>query len=392
MALPNSVLFALDLDPITSRLSFVNELFDEAVTQSRGATALEGPSVEVIESLSDALVWQDGFEFGPSETRGNSGNTLNDPGLNASNIDFFEPEVSSARPGSDTTGGGSGGGGSGGGGKPDKGGDGGGDTGTDPVLLTTYVSGGDKSNYNVQINFGSGEWTVSLQDAFIKSAEFISSIIIGDVSDERVPFAGRVDDISIDADLVYIDGEGNILGQAAALTYRTDTFIPASGFMEFEAVDATPFDNNGYFDNIVLHEMLHVLGMNFTTWDRMGLVAEDGAGNLRFIGDNATYEYEHGIFKDLNPEDTNRSFGVLLEMEGSAGTAYSHWDEDVFDAELMTGWLNVERDAAGNLAPESIDPTVNAVSLMTIAALQDMGYETIYTPTVWPTEDALLLA
>ena len=48
--------------------------------------------------------------------------------------------------------------------------------------------------------------------------------------------------------------------------------------------------------------------------------------------------------------------------KGGSGTAGVHWDDATFGTEVMTGQLNYAND----------------VSDMTIAALEDMGYETVY--------------
>ena len=51
---------------------------------------------------------------------------------------------------------------------------------------------------------------------------------------------------------------------------------------------------------------------------------------------------------------------VPVEDTGGGGTRLVHWRETVFDNELMTGF---------------IDPVSNPLSLVTIASLEDMGYE-----------------
>ncbi len=52
-----------------------------------------------------------------------------------------------------------------------------------------------------------------------------------------------------------------------------------------------------------------------------------------------------------------------LEDDGGAGTEHSHWEEDDFDNELMTGWVN-----AGE----------TPLSKVTVGALEDAGYEVDY--------------
>jgi hypothetical protein len=167
-------------------------------------------------------------------------------------------------------------------------------------------------------------------------------------------FRGKViDDIRIDAKLTDIDGQGGILGQAGPTAYRTANFLPATAIMEFDIADAEFFDDLKLFDDIVLHEMLHSIGFG-TMWDLMGLtdglIADD---SLVFIGDNAMAAYAD----DFGGGDG----GVPIETDGGGGTAGGHWDDETFGNELMTGYLD----------------SSNILSTMTVAALEDMGYDTL---------------
>ncbi len=56
--------------------------------------------------------------------------------------------------------------------------------------------------------------------------------------------------------------------------------------------------------------------------------------------------------------NANETF-IPLENDGGPGTAFSHWEESIFQSELMTGF------ASGGLE----------MSRMTIAALKDLGYQ-----------------
>ncbi|MCX2722081.1 leishmanolysin-related zinc metalloendopeptidase [Roseibium salinum] len=270
----------------------------------------------------------------------------------------------------DGTGGSNGGGNGGGkgGGKNDGGTDGGTDGSTDGgtggTLLNSYTSGSaDGSGFNIEISFG-GTWTVALQQSFLDAADLLSTIILGDITD--VYYNGAViDDIRIDATLTDIDGTGGILGQAGPTTYRTADFLPAAGIMEFDIADAEDFDAMAMFNDIVFHEMVHVLGFG-TMWDYMGLVTSNAYGTMEFNGANAdlAFAFEFGA-------DT-----VSVETDGGAGTAGGHWNEgplpgladtDGFDFgnEIMTGFINTSG---------------NYLSNTTIAALEDMGYDTVFDP------------
>ena len=57
--------------------------------------------------------------------------------------------------------------------------------------------------------------------------------------------------------------------------------------------------------------------------------------------------------------------GVAVEQDGGAGTRDSHWDDQTFGNEIMTGYININD---------------NYMSDMTIASLEDLGYDTIYQP------------
>ena len=220
--------------------------------------------------------------------------------------------------------------------------DGGSETGT----ISEYISG-DPGAYNVEIDF-KGSWTVDLQQAFIDSADYLSDIIVGDIAD--VFYRGKIiDDIRIDAKLSDIDGSGGILGQAGPTAIRTDGYLPATAVMEFDIADADTFYDMGLWGDIVLHEMLHSIGFG-TIWDYKGLISGAGTDNPLFTGELAAGEIG--------------AAGVPVEQDGGAGTRDSHWDEETFDNEIMTGYINDS----------------NYVSDMTVASLEDLGYDTIYVP------------
>lgn len=231
------------------------------------------------------------------------------------------------------------------------------------ALLDFYISGlgglGVESGFNIEIVF-EGSWTEDLQEAFIVASEYLSSIITGDV---RGGGAFGVDDIRITARLEDIDGPGGVLGQAGPTGARFFSKLPTTGIMEFDTADAEDFDAAGLFDDIVLHEMIHCLGFG-TVWDLLDLTAGRVLfGNLVYTGGNAILAY-NTVFSDLAADDPKSSRGVPLETQGGAGTAGSHWDDALFGTELMTGF---------------IDDT-NTVSAMTVAALEDLGYDTIWDP------------
>lgn len=244
------------------------------------------------------------------------------------------------------------------------------------MLLGNYTSGGSSNtSYNVTIVFQGSNWSEDLQQAFIDASEYISTIITGDVADFSGMLDGsmrNIDDIEINATLDAIDGPGGTLGQAGPTYYRTAELLPITGEMTFDVADAqTYYDNdvsNGthVWNDIVLHEMLHVLGFG-TMWSIHGLVSNIGTTSnpdYRFTGQHAQQAYQD-YHPDVVANDPNAQSGVPIESDtGLAGTDGGHWDETLFQDELMTGFVN------GN----------NSLSMLSIASLEDLGYETIYTP------------
>ncbi len=248
-------------------------------------------------------------------------------------------------------------GGNGGGNGGGKGGGGGGD---DPNVLSQYVSG-DDGGYNIEINF-KGSWTADLQTAFITSSELISDLIVGDIAD--VFFRGKViDDIRIDAKLTDIDGTGGILGQAGPTAIRTDGYLPATAIMEFDVADAAIFNTmpsgseGTLWEDIVTHEMMHTVGFG-TVWTYLDLLSGGGTATPTFTGENATGVYEAA-------SGVTDSGGVPVEQDGGPGTRDSHWDEETFGNEIMTGYIN---------------NSDNYLSDMTVASLEDLGYDTVWSP------------
>ena len=104
--------------------------------------------------------------------------------------------------------------------------------------------------------------------------------------------------------------------------------LEQGGEIVFDAADVAELITSGRFDSVILHEMLHVIGITAFAFELKRLVAGLTTDESRFTG---------------------------------AGTRDSHWREVTFDSELMTGFI------------ESA-PRVNEFSIITIQALADIGY------------------
>ncbi|MEO5824523.1 MAG: leishmanolysin-related zinc metalloendopeptidase [Gemmatimonadales bacterium] len=222
-------------------------------------------------------------------------------------------------------------------------------------------------NGMVTVRFVGGTPSPVVAAAFLQAAARLNGVIQGMSGSFPVPInlgAGQCDvsqpainetvgGLLILASVRAIDGPGSILGQAGPCLVRTGTQgIPALGVMAFDEVDMDLMASRGLLNGVVLHEMVHVLGIG-TLWgpDRQGLVVDPQASDPLFRGQRASGAY--GVFGALTA-----SLGVPVENTGGTGTRGGHWRESVFQDELMTGW------AGGAMQ----------MSAVTVGALGDMGY------------------
>jgi hypothetical protein len=163
------------------------------------------------------------------------------------------------------------------------------------------------------------------------------------------PLQEVVDDILILVEFVNIDGTGKTLGEAGPCYVRSYNSLPMVGHLNLDVADLQQMETLGMLDDLVLHEIGHVLGFG-TVWSDRNLLAGAGTTDPGFNGGEAL-----GVYRGLGGLDPY----VPVENTGGAGTRDAHWRESVFGSELMTGWLSQ--------AP-------NPLSGLTIASLLDMGY------------------
>lgn len=154
-------------------------------------------------------------------------------------------------------------------------------------MISDYESGGSAiSSYNVRVVFEGANWSSDLQEAFVIAADYISSLIIADISDVYSDFgdgqgARWIDDLEITAKLDSIDGVNGVLGQAGPTVLHNGTSLPVLGEMTFDIADAQDlYDEDAVngttrWNDVVLHEMLHTLGVG-SLWAHMGLVQNIG--------------------------------------------------------------------------------------------------------------------
>jgi len=209
--------------------------------------------------------------------------------------------------------------------------------------------------YTIEIHFLGG-LTPGQKAAFKHAANRWTHAITGDLPDVIVD-GKKINNLRITAQGAPIDGVGTILGQAGPGFLRPSNagaaaFLPATGEMQFDSADLADMEANRTLDDVITHEMGHVIGIG-TVWTNKNLLADANTSNPTFRGANAMREY--GTLRG-----SATPLPVPVENKGGEGTANSHWRDAVFGAELMTGFVNVGG---------------NPMSRVTIASLQDLGYQ-----------------
>jgi hypothetical protein len=163
-------------------------------------------------------------------------------------------------------------------------------------------------------------------------------------------FTGTVDDVLIDVILAPIDGPGKILGSAGPC-FANDNNLTLHGTMRFDVADLATLETRGTFDEVITHEMGHVLGVG-TLWNfRRALRTGTNTLNVAFVGEKAITGY-NSVGGAKIPVPVENMFGP--------GTQNSHWREATFDNELMTGFIRI-----GQYTP---------LSRVTAGSMRDLGY------------------
>ena len=111
-------------------------------------------------------------------------------------------------------------------------------------------------------------------------------------------FSGVIDDILINVLLQPIDGPGNVLGAAGACFIRTAGGLPVFGLMFFDTADLEFLETNSLLDEVIVHEMGHVLGfsggffnLNIPGEFQRSLLASPNTADPRFLGQHAIAMY-----------------------------------------------------------------------------------------------------
>ena len=158
----------------------------------------------------------------------------------------------------------------------------------------------------------------------------------------------QVDDLLVLVRVEAIDGVGNTLGMAGPCVVDSHGFVRL-GLMYIDKSDFASLYADGLIESVVVHELGHILGIG-SLWDIFDLLPTSLVSPIRYQG-------PEGNAGNL---DIGGTGNATIEDTGGSGTALGHWKEDVYDDEIMTGYLS------GNKPP---------ISKLTIRSLRDLGFE-----------------
>ena len=223
----------------------------------------------------------------------------------------------------------------------------------DPDTYQTNRKDARGEGYHIDLDFTSSgaNFAPETKAYVIRAAEKLSSYITG-----NLPLASAngetFDDIGIEVTARPEDGEGGVFARAGPLFARPDTFLPGKGTLIFDEADLREAERSGDdYGSLVLHELMHAVGWG-TIFDNEGRVADSGTSTPSFVGRDALEKFEYE-FPDL--------FSRNDAYDGIPLDGVAHLPEADFDKEIMTPF--VDRDSY--------------VSDMSIAMLEDLGYDTI---------------
>ncbi|MEM0982580.1 MAG: hypothetical protein AAGI17_01375, partial [Planctomycetota bacterium] len=165
------------------------------------------------------------------------------------------------------------------------------DLGAAPANITTddaLAAPADAGGFTITIS-GLESLTLSQQAAFVDAAAVWESIIADYFFGvELLEDAAGISGPTISAVVAPIDGPGSVLGSAGPTGGFTagGTIFVSSGAMTFDSADVAALEAAGTFDEVILHEMGHVLGVG-TLWEPNGLYLE---GSGEYTGPAAAAE------------------------------------------------------------------------------------------------------
>ncbi len=215
-----------------------------------------------------------------------------------------------------------------------------------------FISSVHAAPFNIDMSFTG--FTAGQQTVITQAETYWENVLTG------YQTGIAITSLSILAESNYIDGEYGTLGYARPTdaTKQAGFVLATEGEMTFDSADLTRLYDSGKLYDVIVHEMAHVIGFG-TLWVDSEPYWSNGLyvdGSHEYTGTAALAAYQ--------AEYDSLATYVPVEDEYGKGTADAHWDEDIFDNELMTGLID----------------NTNFISKTTLASFVDLGYVLLPVP------------
>lgn len=161
-----------------------------------------------------------------------------------------------------------------------------------------------------------------------------------------------VDDLLVFVRIAQLDGPGNTVARAGPCTVHFPSGLTQLGQLQLDSTDVDILESQGTLDNMVTHELGHVLGFG-TLWSSSGRTLLSGSGGIDpfFTGTTARAQFAQ-LFSIYAGN------AVPVENTGDVNSRDSHWRHSVFNTELMQGFSYSDMP----------------MSRVTVGAMADIGY------------------
>lgn len=227
------------------------------------------------------------------------------------------------------------------------------------------ISAAVETSYEIDIRFWGEPMSQAHKELFDAAAARIRAFVVGSVpvvdatgadpsacGVSGMPVLNEwISGVLIYASVQTMDGPGKVLASAGPCFIRSNSDVrTVVGVMQFDIADMQMLSNQGRLQDVMTHEMLHVVGVG-SFWNYLGLLTGYDTPGVAYTG--------AGGVAGCALTGAGCLSSVPVENTGGGGTANSHWRETVFGSELMTGFAN-----SGAMP----------ISQMTIRSLEDLGY------------------
>ncbi|MEX2109355.1 MAG: leishmanolysin-related zinc metalloendopeptidase [Gemmatimonadaceae bacterium] len=240
---------------------------------------------------------------------------------------------------------------------------------------TTTVRASVQTAYVLSVRFYGAPVSPSNQNLFTSASARIRGFIVGglppvDAADADVspctgtsipPLNETIQGLLIYASVDSIDGRNKVLAAAGPCYIRGNTdYRTVIGVMKFDSADIESLAASGTLQDVITHEMMHVVGLG-TFWEDKGLIVGSGAPGAGYTGQAgvAGCRAIGGTVSCATSVPIEDCVGLSPTTTCGAGTKELHWKETTFGNELMTGYLS-----AGGMP----------LSVMSIRSFEDLDY------------------